>query len=126
MDGNSPRAPTVVLIVEDEALLRMRAVEVVEDAGFVALEACDADEAVALLESRPDIALLFTDINMPGSMDGLKLAHAVRNRWPPIKILVVSGQVGPQQSDLPSNSCFVSKPYATEAIVAELRSLIGS
>jgi CheY-like chemotaxis protein len=126
MDGNSPRAPTVVLIVEDEALLRMLAVEVVEDAGFVALEACDADEAVALLESRPDIALLFTDINMPGSMDGLKLAHAVRNRWPPIKILVVSGQVWPQQSDLPSNSCFVSKPYATEAIVAELRSLIGS
>ena len=126
MDGISPKAPTVVLIVEDEALLRMLAVEVVEDAGFVALEACDADEAVALLESRNDIAVLFTDINMPGSMDGLKLAHAVRNRWPPIKILVVSGQVWPPQSDLPSNSCFVSKPYATEAIVAELRSLIGS
>jgi len=77
------KARTVVLIVEDEPLLRMLAVEVVEEAGFVALEACDADAAVELLESRRDIALLFTDINMPGSMDGLKLAHAVRNRWPP-------------------------------------------
>ena len=64
----------VVLIVEDEPLLRMLAVEVVEEAGFVAIEARDADEAVVLLESRADITLLFTDINMPGSMDGLKLA----------------------------------------------------
>ena len=68
---------------------------IVEDAGFVALEADNADEAVAILEARSDIALLLTDINMPGSMDGLKLAHAVRNRWPPIKIIVVSGQ-GPR------------------------------
>ena len=84
--------PPVVLVVEDEPLLRMLAVEVVEEAGFIAIEARDADEAVVLLESRSDITLLFTDINMPGSMDGLKLAHAVRNRWPPIKILVVSGK----------------------------------
>jgi CheY-like chemotaxis protein len=118
------RSLPVVLIVEDEPLLRLLAVEVVEEAGFVALEAGDADEAVALLESRPDICLLFTDIDMPGSMDGLKLAHAVRNRWPPIKILVVSGAVRPKQSELPANCCFVGKPYAVEAMVAELRSLI--
>ena len=68
--------------MEDEALLRMLAVEVVEEAGFLAIEARDADEAVVLLESRTDIILLFTDLNMPGSMDGLKLAHAVRDRWP--------------------------------------------
>lgn len=116
----------VVLVVEDEPLLRMLAVEVVEEAGFIAIEARDADEAVILLESRTDIALLFTDINMPGSMDGLKLAHAVRDRWPPIKILVVSGKQQLQSSDLPSNSCFVEKPYLASALVEELRSMVGS
>ena len=116
----------VVLVVEDDPLLRILAVEVVEEAGFTAIEASDADEAVALLESRTDIALVFTDINMPGSMDGLKLAHAVRDRWPPIKILVVSGKQQLQSSDLPSNSCFVSKPYQASALVEELRSIIGS
>lgn len=116
----------VVLVVEDEPLLRMLAVEVVEEAGFLAIEARDADEAVELLESRTDIILLFTDINMPGSMDGLKLAHAVRDRWPPIKILLVSGQQRLQSSDLPSNSCFVGKPYQATAMVDELRSMVGS
>jgi CheY-like chemotaxis protein len=116
----------VVLIVEDEPLLRLLAVDIVEDAGFVALEARDADEAIALLESRPDITVLFTDINMPGSMDGLKLANAVRNRWPPIKLLLVSGQVRPQESELPSDSRFVAKPYGTAAMIAELRSMVLS
>jgi two-component system, response regulator PdtaR len=126
IDAPSGKSPPVVLVVEDEPLLRMMAVEVVEEAGFVALEAGNADEAVALLESRLDIALLFTDINMPGSMDGLKLAHAVRGRWPPIKILLVSGQVRLQPSQLPSSSRFVGKPYRTAAMVEELRSLVGS
>jgi CheY-like chemotaxis protein len=79
-----------------------------------------------LLESRTDITLLFTDINMPGSMDGLKLAHAVRDRWPPIKILVVSGRQRLQSSDLPSNGCFVGKPYQASALIDKLRSIIGS
>lgn len=104
----------------------MFVVEAIEEAGFVALDVGDADEAVALLESRPDISLLFTDIHMPGSMDGLKLAHAVRDRWPPIKILVVSSQVRPQPWGLPSNSYFVGKPYQAATIIEELRSLIGS
>jgi two-component sensor histidine kinase len=82
--------PAVVLVVEDEMLLRMRAVDMVEDAGFTSVEALDADEAVAILESRSDIALLFTDIQMPGSMDGLKLAHAVRERWPPTVSAIAS------------------------------------
>jgi CheY-like chemotaxis protein len=120
------KPPPVVLVVEDEPVLRMLAVEVVEEAGFIAIEARDADEAVILLESRTDIALLFTDINMPGSMDGLKLAHAVRDRWPPIKILVVSGQQRLKSSDLPSNSCFFGKPYQASSLVEELRSMIGS
>jgi len=112
--------------VEDEPLLRMLAVAVLEEAGFLAIEARDADEAAVLLESRADIALLFTDIDMPGSMDGLKLAHAVRIRWPPIKILVVSGKQRLQSSDLPSNSRFLRKPYQASALVEELRSMVGS
>ena len=111
LDRVSATAPAVVLIVEDELLLRELVVEFVEEAGFVALEAGDADEAVALLEARSDIAVLFTDINMPGSMDGLKLAHAARDRWPSIKILVASGQLRLGPSDLPSNSVFLGKPY---------------
>jgi two-component system, response regulator PdtaR len=99
-------SPYAVLVVEDDPLLRMHAVDIVEDAGFTAIEAKDADEAIAILEKRSDITLLFTDIQMPGSMDGLKLAHAVRDRWPPIKIVVVSGQTALTQNDLPANSFF--------------------
>jgi CheY-like chemotaxis protein len=115
----------VVLVVEDEPLLRELSVEVVEEAGFAALEAGNAGEALTLLESRPDIALLFTDINMPGAMDGLKLARAVRDRWPAIGILVVSGQVRLRRSDLPSGSCFIGKPYHAAAVIAELHALAG-
>jgi CheY-like chemotaxis protein len=126
MAGSPSKSPPVILIVEDDPLLRMLAVEVVEEAGFVTLEAGNADEAVSLLESRPDISLLFTDIDMPGSMDGLTLAHTVPDRWPSIKILIVSGKVQAHCSELPSNSCFVGKPDQTAALVAELRSLVGS
>jgi CheY-like chemotaxis protein len=125
IDKASRAPPAIVLIVEDDPLQRQLAVEVVEDAGFVALEAADAGEAVVLLETRSDIAVLFTDINMPGSMDGLKLAHAVRDRWPPIKIIVASGHVRLQVSDLPSNSTFLLKPYRGAAVVAQLRSLVS-
>jgi CheY-like chemotaxis protein len=126
MHAASGKSQPVVLVVEDEPLLRIMAVEVVEEAGYVALEASNADEAVALLESRSDIDVHFTDINMPGSMDGMKLAHAVRGRWPPIKILLVSGQVQLQPFHLPSSSRFVEKPYRAAAMVEELRSLVGS
>ena len=125
MSTPAGKLPPIVLVVDDEPLLRMLAVEVVEEAGFTAIEARDADEAVAMLESRTDIALVFTDINMPGSMDGLKLAHAVRNRWPPIKILVVSGRQQHPSSDLPTNSCFPRKAVPGVGIGRET-SIIGS
>jgi len=117
--------PTVVLVVEDEMLLRMRAVDMVEDAGFTPLEAVDADEAVAILESRSDIALLFTDIQMPGSMDGLKLAHALHERWPPIKIILVSGQLKLANIDIPADSRFFGKPLEAREMIAEMRNMIG-
>ncbi|MBA3516980.1 MAG: response regulator [Rhizobiales bacterium] len=93
MSADPSGSSTNVLVVEDEMVLRMRAVDIVEDAGFTAVEAVNADEALSILESRSDISLLLSDIQMPGSMDGLKLAHAVHDRWPSIKIILVSGQV---------------------------------
>jgi DNA-binding NtrC family response regulator len=117
--------PCAVLIVEDEAILRLHAVDLVEEAGFTAIEASNADEAVAILESRSDISLLFTDVHMPGSMDGLKLAHAVRNRWPPIKIVVVSGHMQVDQNDMPADSRFFGKPFQADKMIAELRAMIS-
>ena len=120
-----PVVLAVVLVVEDEMLLRMRAVDMVEDAGFTPVEAVDADEAVAILESRSDIALLFTDIQMPGSMDGLKLAHTVHKRWPPIKIILVSGQLKLANIDIPANSRFFGKPLEAKEMIAEMQDMIG-
>jgi CheY-like chemotaxis protein len=117
--------PAVVLVVEDEMLLRMRAVDMVEDAGYTPVEAIDADEAVKILESRSDIALMFTDIQMPGSMDGLGLAHAVHKRWPPIKIIVVSGALKLPDIDIPDNSRFFGKPLEAKEMIAEMQNMIG-
>jgi two-component sensor histidine kinase/CheY-like chemotaxis protein len=114
-----------VLIVEDEMLLRMRAVDIVEDAGFTAIEAVNADDALAILESRSDIELLFTDIQMPGSMDGLKLAYAVRERWPLIKIILVSGQLTLTDADKPIDSRFFGKPLDVKHMIAELQDMMG-
>jgi CheY-like chemotaxis protein len=114
----------VVLIVEDEALIRAGALDWVEEAGFEAIEAANADEAIRILESRNDIRILFTDIDMPGSMDGLKLAHAVRNRWPAIKLVVTSGRSLPANKDLPKGGRFIGKPYAPSQ-VATFRELIA-
>src|ERR1700712_1678027 len=115
-----------VLVVEDEMVLRMRAVDIVEDAGFNPVEAVNADEAMAILEARSDISLLFTDIQMPGTMDGLKLAHAVHDRWPAIKIILVSGQINPTDDEKPQDSRFFGKPLGVEQMIAELRAMVGA
>lgn len=121
MTGRAP-SQRVILVVDDDPLLNSVTVNIFEDAGFVALAAADADEAMAILESRSDIALLLTDINMPGSIDGLALAHEVRKRWPSIKIVIVSSRV--PESVLPAGSRFFRKPYYAETIISEIRSLI--
>jgi CheY-like chemotaxis protein len=117
--------PAVVLIVEDEMVLRMRVVDMVEDAGYTPLEALDAAEAVAILESRSDVALICTDIQMPGQMDGVGLAHAVHARWPAIRIIVVSGQLNLPHLDLPPRSRFLGKPLNAGEVIAEMRDMIG-
>jgi CheY-like chemotaxis protein len=115
----------VVLIVEDEFLLRMDAVDMIAAAGFEMVEAGTADQAIEILEGRRDISVVFTDIQMPGSMDGLKLARAVRGRWPPIKIVATSGLVNVAERDLPEGGRFVPKPYSPRDIIGVLRELTG-
>jgi CheY-like chemotaxis protein len=113
----------LVLIVEDELLLRINAAELITEAGFDIVEAGHAEEAIAILEGRPDIHIVFTDIQMPGSMDGLKLARYIRGRWPPIKLVVTSGQVAIADGDLPEGGVFIGKPYTSAEISATLRDL---
>src|SRR6266436_7505798 len=115
----------VVLIVEDEFLLRMNAVDMIEAAGFEAVEAANADEAIEILESRRDIGVVFTDIQMPGSMDGLKLARAVRGRWPPIKIIATSGHAHVSEIELPEGGRFLPKPYGPTDVAGVLREVTG-
>jgi len=110
--------------VEDEHLIRMSAMDMVREAGFEAIPASDADEAIRILESRNDIRAVFTDIQMPGSMDGLRLARVVRSRWPPVALIVTSGRTNVAESDLPSEGRFLRKPYELTHIEGALRQLI--
>jgi CheY-like chemotaxis protein len=118
--GNTAKTPSI-LIVEDEPLVRLCAVGTIAAAGFEVIEAASADEAIRILESRSDIRVVFTDIQMPGSMDGLKLAHAVRDRWPPIKIIVTSGRELVAEYDMPEGGRFFAKPYDSTEICKALR-----
>jgi CheY-like chemotaxis protein len=124
--GLSVKSPAsvVVLVVEDEPVVRLDAIETLRDAGFQVIEAANADEAIAILEARRDIRVVLTDIQMPGSMDGLKLAATIRDRWPPISLIVTSGRISVKQQDLPERGSFLPKPYSglrlVEAIEAAL------
>src|SRR6202140_5548582 len=126
MSPGQSAALRAILVVEDEMLLRMRAVDMVEDAGFTPIEAINADDALAILESRSDIELLFTDIQMPGSMDGLKLAYAVHERWPLIKIILVSGQLKLTDTDKPADSRFFGKPIDAKQMIWEMQDMMGN
>jgi CheY-like chemotaxis protein len=115
----------VILVVEDEVLVRMMAVFVAEDSGFVVLSAATADEAIKILESRSDIRLVFTDVNMPGSMNGLRLAHAVRGRWPPVELLVTSALGNITSRDLPERGRFLAKPYDVATLAQAFQQMAG-
>jgi len=121
--GLTEQKRPVVLIVEDDFLLRMDAADMIKAAGFEVIEAGNADQAIEVLEGRPDITVVFTDIQMPGSMDGLKLARAVRGRWPPIKIIATSGRLHVDEGDLPEGGRFLPKPYSHAQITRVLREL---
>jgi CheY-like chemotaxis protein len=119
-----PPARPIVLVVEDEPVQRMMAMDVVEDAGFEAVEAKGADDAVRILESRPDIRLVFTDIDMPGGVDGLALAVMIRERWPPIDLVIVSGKRRLAVADLPARGVFFLKPYQPDEVAETLRRMV--
>lgn len=106
-----------VLVVEDEMFIRMVAVDALEETGFSIVEAGDAHEALEVLERTPGIALIFTDINMPGSLDGMDLAAEVARRWPHIEIIVTSGGVSLNSADIPDAGTFLPKPYATQNLI---------
>jgi CheY-like chemotaxis protein len=110
----------IVLVVEDEPLLRMMAVDIIEEAGFEALEAGNAIEAVAILERRTDIRLVYTDIDMPGGLNGMKLAAMVRDRWPPIELIITSGNHAMKDVDLPTRGVFMPKPVRPADLTAML------
>jgi CheY-like chemotaxis protein len=120
------RLGPVILIVEDEFLLRLDSAETIESAGFEVIQAANADEAIAILKARSDIHVVFPDIQMPGSMDGLKLARFVRDRRPPIKIMATSGRVIVGDDDLPDGSVFLPKPYRGAEVVATLREMTSA
>jgi CheY-like chemotaxis protein len=124
--AKSETATTAILIVEDEPLVRIDTASCIEAAGFTVYEAGSADEAIRILEQHSEIRLIFTDINMPGSMDGLKLAHYVRERWPPVKIIVTSGLVKVRNEDMPEGALFVEKPYRPEHVTGRVRELIAA
>ena len=114
----------IVLVVEDEILIRMSAIQMLEDSGFATVEAGNADDAMKILELRSDIRAVFTDINMPGTFDGMRLARLIRGRWPPIHLIVTSGLILPSADDLGVIGRFIPKPYRMEDVITTLRGLL--
>lgn len=113
-----------VLVVEDEALVRIDIVDSLVADGFLVFEAANADEAIELLHVNPSIVAMFTDIDMPGSMDGLRLAAAVRDRWPPVVIIVTSGHRNVEVDQLPTEARFMSKPYDAGKVASSIREML--
>lgn len=118
------RLSRVVLVVEDSVLIRKLAVDLLIEAGLEVIEAESAQAAIDILQRRPDIHLVFTDVQMPGTMDGIKLSHYIRNRWPPVKLIVASGKAIVNESMLPKGARFFSKPYHGGEIVQAITSML--
>lgn len=117
---------TTVIVVEDEVIVRLDIAMSLENEGFIVLEASNADDAIDILNAHPEIRLLFTDIDMPGSMDGLKLASAVRDRWPPVKIIIASGHRQLSDELLPVEGKFFSKPYDHARVIATMKEMLAA
>jgi CheY-like chemotaxis protein len=112
-----------VLVAEDEPLIRLGMTLVIEEAGYQVVEVGNTDDALRAIESEGDVGLLLTDVDMPGSMDGIRLAHTVRRRWPTIQLIVVSGKVGVRAGELPEGARFLSKPYQEPKLLETVKAL---
>lgn len=127
MPDSTPSATTqrpLVLVVEDELFVRLDAVNIIGKAGFGVIEACNADEAIDILETRDDIRVVVTDVAMPGSMDGVRLAATIRDRWPPIELILISGKVRLPTQWLPERGKFLAKPYPPQHLVAAVEHFV--
>lgn len=113
----------VVLVVEDEPLVRLFASEIIEEDGFEVLQAADATEAIVTLEARLDVRVVFTDVDMPGGIDGIMLALCIRERWPDIQVIITSGRPWPQETKLPKNMVFFPKPYRQDRVLETVRKM---
>jgi CheY-like chemotaxis protein len=115
----------VVLVVDDEVFARLFAVQIFLDEGFTVLEAADAEEGLEVLDGNDDVGLLFTDISMPGDMDGLGLVARVRSERPDVCLVATSGRVEPHVAELPQGGRFLAKPYTAHALMSTIRELCG-
>ena len=120
------KIPPIVLIVEDDLILRMRSVDIVEDAGYTPVEAVDADEALGILQSRSDIALLFTDIQMPGRTDGNVVATRAKQRWPGLPVIYVSVRPSSLKNEIGLCDAFLAKPFTAAAILTTAQRLLDA
>jgi len=124
MNGDTIPLRPVVLLVEDELFVRMATADALEDAGFEVIEAANAPAAQEILQSRADIRVLFTDVQMPGPMNGLELASLVRARWPHIRVVITSAHLEPNSSALPDRAAFIAKPYGMQAPAHVIQALL--
>jgi CheY-like chemotaxis protein len=125
MNGNANPLRPVVLLVEDEMFVRMATADALEDAGFEVVEVANAQAAQEVLRHRSDIRVLFTDVQMPGPIDGLELAALVRRQWPHICVIITSGHFQPNGDNLPDKAVFIPKPYGEQAPAQVIQALIG-
>jgi two-component system, response regulator PdtaR len=123
---NLPLSSIVVLVVEDEALVLFDTAAGLRAYGCEVVEACDADEAIGFLEMRDDVSVVFTDVNMPGPMDGLKLARTVERRWPGVRVIVTSGKSTASRRRDAAPACFIGKPYETAHVASVIESLMAA
>jgi two-component system, response regulator PdtaR len=114
----------LVLVVEDEELLRVHAADLLEDHGFKVIEAENAANALKVLESRDDVRLLFTDIKMPGALDGMDLARQVHARWPHVLLVITSGHKQLSRAEIPDDGRFVAKPYRANELLGQMDDLM--
>lgn len=115
-----PIGSKTILIVEDEALVRFDLVDFFTDAGWRVFDAQDADQAIPILDRHKEIRVVLTDVQMPGSMDGLKLAHYIRERFPPTVLFVVSGNVPLREEQLPAHTTFLAKPFDPHRLLRQI------
>jgi two-component system, response regulator PdtaR len=124
MAQTDPHTQPVVLVAEDEELIRLWAADVLEENGFRVLEAANAEAALRVLEARPEVRLLFTDIHMPGAFDGMELARRVHDRWPHVQLVVTSGKIEPRSDEIPDEGRFLAKPYRAEQLVGQVQEML--